>query len=323
MQASGESPWRSWFGPLLARRLWSRLCPRAWYAQDGLGRRCAILGFGVAFQGVSAVNLIRDQGIVVVTGAVAGLTTLGYWSLAYRIVQVVIVVLESLWRVSYPAVARLIAADEDLGPTLQRALRISAVTVGAVVAGLIGTAPASIPLVFGDKWASAVPAVAFCAGGLMISGPLSTASAGLLLARGRVKAVLFTTVVHTATWFAVATPLMPSMGVEAVGIGWCAASCVDAALLAVYTKREIDVPIVGSLAAPTICAAVAAGVGWWLAKAIGGNLVASIVALAAVAITYPLFSLCCAHATCVIRTGCFVVVYGGPSQAEFATVPGS
>jgi hypothetical protein len=37
---------------------------------------------------------VRDQGIVVVTGAVAGLTTLGYWSLAYRIVQVVVVVLE-------------------------------------------------------------------------------------------------------------------------------------------------------------------------------------------------------------------------------------
>jgi O-antigen/teichoic acid export membrane protein len=284
-----------------------------------------ILGFGVAFQGVSAVNLIRDQGIVVVTGAVAGLTTLGYWSLAYRIVQVVIVVLESLWRVSYPAVARLIAADEDLGRTLQRALRISAVTVGAVVAGLIGTAPALIPFVFGDKWASAVPAVAFCAGGLMISGPLSTASAGLLLARGRVNAVLFTTVAHTATWFAVATPLMRSMGVEAVGIGWCAASCVDAALLAVYTKREIDVPIVGSVAAPTICAAVAAGVGWWLAKAIGGNFVASIVASAAVAITYPgSLALLCPRdlrdTYGLLRRG---LRRAPNAPAEFATVPGS
>jgi O-antigen/teichoic acid export membrane protein len=284
-----------------------------------------ILGFGLAFQSVSAVTLVRDQGIVVVTGAVAGLTTLGYWSLAYRIVQVVVVALESLWRVSFPAVARLIAAKEDVAATLQRALRISAVVIGGLVAGLIGSAPAAIPLVFGQRWESAVPAVAFCAAGLMVSGPLSTASAGLLLARGRVNWVLWATIVHTVVWFAIATPLMPSLGAEGVGIGWCGAACVDAALLALYTKREINVTIVGSLAPPTICAAVAAGVGWWLAKAIGGDLVASIVALAAVAITYPVsLAVLCPRdlrdTYGLLRRG---LRRPPNASAEFATVAGS
>jgi O-antigen/teichoic acid export membrane protein len=247
-----------------------------------------ILGFGLAFQSVSAVTLVRDQGIVVVVGAVAGLTTLGYWSLAYRIVQVIVVVLESLWRVSYPAVARLIAAGGDVAVTLQRALGISAVIVGAIVASLIGTAPASIPLIFGHRWESAVPAVAFCAGGLMISGPISTASAGLLLARGRVNWILWTTIIHTLTWFAITMPLLGSLGVEAVGIGWCVAACVDAALLARYTKREIDVSIIGSLAAPTVAAAFTATVGWFLAQSIGSEIAATAAAFGAVAVAYPL-----------------------------------
>jgi O-antigen/teichoic acid export membrane protein len=255
-----------------------------------------ILGFGLAFQSISAVTLVRDQGIVVLTGAVAGLTTLGYWSLAYRIVQVVVVVLESLWRVSFPAVARLIAADDDVAPTLQRALRIAGVIVGAIVAGLIGSAPASIPLVFGSTWDSAVPAVAFCAAGLMISGPLSTASAGLLLARGRVSWVLWATIAHTVTWFAVATPLMPTMGAEGVGIGWCAAAGVDAALLARYTTREIQVPIIVSVASPTIAAAGAAAIGWWLATEIEGALAGSIAATGTVAIVYPVLrAVMCPH----------------------------
>jgi O-antigen/teichoic acid export membrane protein len=247
-----------------------------------------ILGFGLAFQGVNAIILARDQGLVIVTSAVAGLTTLGYWSLSYRIVQVIAVVLESLWRVSYPAVARLIAAAEDVAAPVQRALRISAVVVGAIVAGMIGTAPALIPLVFGDQWEPAVPALAFSAAGLMLSGPLSTASAGLLLARGRVGWVLTATATHTVVWFAVATPLMTSLGVKALGIGWCAAACVDAALLAYFMKREIELSITASLAAPTIAVAAAASLGWWVATTVPGAVASTVAAGAAVYAAYGL-----------------------------------
>jgi O-antigen/teichoic acid export membrane protein len=247
-----------------------------------------ILGFGLAFQGVNAIILVRDQGLVIVTSVVAGLTTLGYWSLSYRIVQVIAVVLESLWRVSYPAVARLIAATDDVAAPVQRALRVSAVVVGAIVAGLIGTAPALIPLVFGDRWEPAVPALAFSAAGLMISGPISTASAGLLLARGRVGWVLSATATHTVVWFAVATPLMANLGVKALGIGWCAASCVDATLLAFFMKREIELSILASLAAPTIAVALAASLGWWVATSVPGAVASTVAAAASVYAAYAL-----------------------------------
>jgi polysaccharide transporter, PST family len=240
-----------------------------------------LLGFGLAFQSISVVNLVRDQGLVLITGAVAGLATLGYWSIAYRIVQVLVLVLESLWRVSFPAVARLIEVGEDLAPPLQRALRVSATVLGLVVAGLIGTAPALVPLLFGERWDPAVPAVAWSAAGLMVAGPISTASAGLLLARGRVNWVLRATVLHTVTWIAVTTPLLPSLGVKALGIGWFAGCCVDGAMLGVYAKREVHLAVVASLARPVGACAAAAAVAWWLAHVVNDRLLGSVVAGAA------------------------------------------
>jgi O-antigen/teichoic acid export membrane protein len=245
-----------------------------------------LLRFGVAFQGIALVNIVRDQGLVVVTGAVAGWAALGYWTIAYRMVQVILLVLDSLWRVSYPAVARLLATGEDLGPPVQRALRTGAIVIGLIVASLIGSAPALLPLLFGERWAPAVPAIAFAAAGLMVSGPIATACAGLLLACGRVTGVLRATVIHTATWFAVATPLMPALGVTAVGIGWCVAACVDGALLARYAKQQVALPVFAALARPVAATAIAAGSGWWLAHTVTEPFFGSVAALAVAASLY-------------------------------------
>jgi O-antigen/teichoic acid export membrane protein len=245
-----------------------------------------LLGFGLAFQSISVVNLVRDQGLVLITGAVAGLTVLGYWSIAYRLVQALVLVLESLWRVSYPAVARLIETGEDIAAALQRALRVSATVMGLAVAVLIGTSPSLVPLLFGERWDPAVPAVAWGAAGLMVAGPISTASAGLLLARGRVRWVLHATVMHTVAWIAVATPLLPSLGVKALGVGWFVGCCVDGAMLGRYTKREAHLSVIASLARPVVASATAAGTAWWLAHVVSNDLLATAAALATASALY-------------------------------------
>jgi O-antigen/teichoic acid export membrane protein len=247
-----------------------------------------LLGFGLAFQSISVVNLVRDQGLVLITGALAGLTVLGYWSIAYRIVQGLVLVLESLWRVSYPAVARLIETGEDIAVALQRALRVSATVMGLVVAVLVGTAPSLVPLLFGARWDPAVPAVAWGAAGLMIAGPISTASAGLLLARGRVRWVLHATVLHTVAWIGIATPLLPSLGVKALGIGWFVGCCVDGAMLGAYAKREAPLPVIASLARPVGASAAAAATAWWLAHVVTDDLLATVAALGAATALYTL-----------------------------------
>jgi O-antigen/teichoic acid export membrane protein len=242
--------------------------------------------FGVAFQGVSLISILRDQGLVVVTSAVAGFAALGYWTIAYRLIQVIFLVVESLWRVSYPAIARLLATGEDVSRPIARSLRMTAVLTGLVVACLIGAAPSLVPLLFGERWSPAVPAIAFAAAGLMLSGPISTAGAGLLFARGRVTDVLRATVIHTAVWFAVATPLMPSLGVTALGIGWCAGALVDGALLARYARREVVLPVFSALVRPVVSVVVAAGGAWWLAKNVPGAFAGTVAALAFATLVY-------------------------------------
>ena len=57
------------------------------------------------WSGCIAVNLV--------VAAAGGTQLLGYWSLANRLLQVPFWLLQALWRVSYPTMARLRAHGED------------------------------------------------------------------------------------------------------------------------------------------------------------------------------------------------------------------
>lgn len=83
------------------------------------------------------------------------------------------------------------------------------------------------------------------------------------------------TIVHAVVWFALAIARMPTSGAEGVGVGCGGAARVDAALFAHYTKREVQLPILASLASPTSAAAIAVALAWWLATASTAHLSAA------------------------------------------------
>jgi O-antigen/teichoic acid export membrane protein len=72
----------------------------------GWSRIRPLLGFGARFQAVGVVNIVRDLGLNLGTVVIAGVSTLGLWNLAYRVMQLPYLLFSSLWRVSYPAMAR-------------------------------------------------------------------------------------------------------------------------------------------------------------------------------------------------------------------------
>ena len=94
----------------------------------------ALLSFGLRYQAVAVVNVVRDQGVNIVVAAVSGVAALGLWSAAFRLLQVPFLLLDALWRVSYPTMARLVRLDDDVSPVLTRMLRITAVGCGAILA---------------------------------------------------------------------------------------------------------------------------------------------------------------------------------------------
>jgi O-antigen/teichoic acid export membrane protein len=258
--------------PLRPRLSWTRLR--------------GLLGFGAAFQGVALANVVRDQGLNVGVAAIAGLASLGIWTAARRILDVPYMLFQALWRVSFPAMARLLARGEDPAPMVQRALALTAISAGAVLAAVVAFAPGGVPAILGDGWADAATVVPWAALGLLIGGSVSVATAGFLYAVGDARTVLVGAVLHTAAWMLVAFPLLPVVGVEAVGMGWLVAALVEALILGRSTLRRIRVSIAAPLALPLLFAAAAAVAGRIVSDQAGDSLSAALAGAAVALAVY-------------------------------------
>ncbi len=70
-------------------------------------RASGVLRFGAKFQATAVVGLCRDQGLNFLIAGLFGLSDLGLWNFAYRVMQVPFLIFQAIGRVSYPAMARL------------------------------------------------------------------------------------------------------------------------------------------------------------------------------------------------------------------------
>lgn len=244
------------------------------------------IGFGLSFQAVGLVAVLRDFALNTGTASLRGLSDLGIWSFALSLLQAPFMLFDVLWRVSYPAVARLIAAGEDPRPGLVRSLGMVAVVSGLFVAGLIGPAPAMVPSIFGAKWRPAVGVLPWAGVGLMVAGPISVASAGYLYAQGHAAKVLRACILTAATWVAVSLSLLPVVGVRALGVGWLAGACVDTVMLTRAMRRCSGLALVRTVVPATAAAVVAALSGWWIAVVLGPTLASTAASGAAVGAVY-------------------------------------
>lgn len=227
-----------------------------------------LLTFGLVFQLGYVLVLIRDQGVNLVTLALAGTAGLGYWSLAQRVMLVPFLLFESLWRVSFPSVARLLEAGHDVRADLTRALSLGSFLTGLIVVPLAVAAPVLVPLVFGERWVPVVPVIPLAAAGLMLSGPLSAVGAGFLTATGRVRLVALANGASILPWAVLLPWLLPRFGVTANGIGWFGACVADALVLGFALQRYGKVPVLRSTGPTAGCAALvgAAGLGLVMAR---------------------------------------------------------
>ncbi|MEA2309544.1 MAG: hypothetical protein QOI65_1830, partial [Thermoleophilaceae bacterium] len=64
-----------------------------------------LVPFGAKLQATALVAMARDQGLNVGVAGIAGVATLGVWSLAYRILQVPTLIVTTATRVSFPAMS--------------------------------------------------------------------------------------------------------------------------------------------------------------------------------------------------------------------------
>ncbi len=217
-----------------------------------------LLAFGLTFQLGSVLALVRDQGVNLLTVGIGSTVVLGYWSVAQRVMLVPFLLFESLWRVSYPAVARLLEAGHDVRDDLSRSLVLGSFLTGLVVVPLAVSASVLVPTVFGDQWDSIIPVIPLACAGLAISGPVSAVGAGFLSAVGRVRLVALGQGATMVPWAVLLPLLLPRIGVVAHGVAWAAACVVDAAVLAWALQRHAGIAVARS-ALPAALGAIAVG----------------------------------------------------------------
>jgi len=262
-----------------------------------------LLGFGVRLQAIDVVNLVRDQGLNVGVAAISGLSGLGAWTFAYRIMQMPYMLFTTLWRVSFPAMSRLVGAGEDMKPLIERGVALTAIATGAVLVPLTASAPVAIPAILGERWDHVPAVIPWASLGLMIGGPISVAVAGYLYAIGDARTPLRATIAHTAAWLAVALALLRPVGLAAIGLGWLVASLVDAVVLGRSAARAAGARVIPPLVLPTVLAVVAGGLGWAVASRRDGLPWALAVAAAAEALFIAGVAVACrGPATQLVRT---------------------
>jgi O-antigen/teichoic acid export membrane protein len=228
--------------------------------------------------------MLRDQGVNIVVAGFGGIALLGLWSVAWRIIQIPVSLFAALWRVSFPGMSRLVAAKEDMGSTIERAIGLVAIGTGVLVVPLAASASAWIHVLIGARWADAASAVPPACFAMSFGVPISVALAGYLWAIGSASVPMRATAVGIVATLVPLLLLLPFVGVTAAGIAYIASSLVESVFFVYAARRTTTFRLGTRLAIPVLLMVVSASCGWLVERSIGldliGALSSSLVAVA-------------------------------------------
>lgn len=189
-------------------------------------------------QVMPASMVVRDQGSTLIAAAAVGASALGTWVLVGRLLSVSSALYGVLARVAYPAVAaRHREGDLDFGQ-IERAIGriafVSAWMLGLTCAGSIY----AVPLIFGEEWRAAVPALLGTCPGMLVITSISTPSISLMMIRRQVTWPVIGVILHAATAWALLV-FGPFDGTAlAIGLATSAGSLVEAAVIVCILHRD-------------------------------------------------------------------------------------
>jgi O-antigen/teichoic acid export membrane protein len=232
----------------------------------------SLIRFGLSFQASWFTWMAREQLLNVTVAVIAGVSPLGIWMFANRLFLFPSIAFNSLYAVAFPAMANLLARGEDAAPVILRTVRRSAL-LGTFVFTVFGAiAPKLIPVVFGETWSSAADILPFVCFSTLILGSIAVAATSYLPAAGHPGIVAWASASLGVVWIGTTAPLLPVVGVTAIGIGNLLGAFVEAFVLDRATKRYSGVAPSRAVFRPALVAFVAGGAGWLICKTVPGGI---------------------------------------------------
>jgi O-antigen/teichoic acid export membrane protein len=238
----------------------------------------SILGFGWRFGATGVSKLAQDTALTAGIAAVGGLTVLGLWSFAGRLLAIPQLLFEAMWRVGFPAFSRLRghAGEERTGAVLERTVGTFAVGVSLLLCPLVASSPALVPLLFGADWTDVSLILPGAGLAMAIAGPLGIVTSSYLYAKGDAGTGLVGVNIGGPVRIAATLGLLPVLGVVAIGIGWAVGTVASTAYTVPRAQRASGARLLLPVVRPVAGAAVGAAAGWFAADALGVNVVGAL-----------------------------------------------
>lgn len=219
------------------------------------------LRFGLPYQGIGFVSLVKDSIAPVFVGLMLGTSQLGYINWANTVAVYPTVVLAALQRIYLPAYSRMQEHREALGRLVEQTLRAAhGVAAPLAVLTLVLIEPTT-RLVFGGKWLVALPLFYFFWIPNIFS-PTSAPLMALLNALGRSRTTFsFALLWMFGTW-ALGVPLILLFGARGYAMA-CAGVSLTTILLFRVAQAQLSFRVVSPIV-PVWAWAAATGVGAYL-----------------------------------------------------------
>lgn len=219
-----------------------------WTFDSGEAR--AMTSFGGKALAVNLQTQIRSQGELFIIGALAGPVTLGYWTVAGRLVNVVVDVFSSVvGAVAHPVFAKLQEAPERLARALGSTRALTALVLVPALVLLALLSEDVVPAVFGEQWAPTTTVASLLALSALLQ-TMSNFDRSALLATGHPGAELAVTTTFITIQLALAFVFHSELELLAAGIGLSMGLSIPVRLLVV--RRLLGVPLRNALPSAAI-----------------------------------------------------------------------
>jgi O-antigen/teichoic acid export membrane protein len=192
-----------------------------------LGEARALMAFGFSTIGAILADFISRNLDSLIVGAVLGVSSLGFYAMAYQIVRVPDMLISGpLYLYIYTAMSRTVGDDGASSDLALAALRLGSTALAPLFCGLALVADLAVPLVLGEKWFGAIAPLQlltlagffFCLCSIMATAVMGLGRSKVQLGMSMLLAVVTIAVVAVSARFglrAVAAALATGMGLVA------------------------------------------------------------------------------------------------------------